>query len=179
MLVYVAAILDPHSKFLVVELTLCDMYGIEKGKKLGSHVKDYTYKLFDEYRMMYSSYMPESGNNGDPMSLDEINDGDYKKNLFDRAKRLKETTRYVNSELDRYINDQLGPLEEEMDALTWWGNNGYRYPTLQRMARDILAIPLSTVASESAFSTGGRHLDPFRSSLSPLVMSLHLFNWKI
>jgi hypothetical protein len=31
----------------------------------------------------------------------------------------------------------------------------------------VLAIPVSTVVSEVAFSTGGRILDPFRSSLSP------------
>ena len=57
-----------------------------------------------------------------------------------------------------------------MDALTWWGCNGHRYPIISRMARDILAIPLSTVASESAFSAGDRHLDPFRSSLTPKVV---------
>ncbi|KAH0653026.1 hypothetical protein KY289_030704 [Solanum tuberosum] len=37
------------------------------------------------------------------------------------------------------------------------------------LARDALAIPMSSVASECAFSTGGRILDPFRSSLTPNV----------
>jgi hypothetical protein len=31
---------------------------------------------------------------------------------------------------------------------------------------DVLAVSVSTVAPKSAFSTGGRILDPFRSSLS-------------
>ena len=41
---------------------------------------------------------------------------------------------------------------------------------LSKLARDVLAVPVSTVASESAFSTGGCILDPFRSSLSPLMV---------
>ncbi|PHT26741.1 hypothetical protein CQW23_33652 [Capsicum baccatum] len=34
------------------------------------------------------------------------------------------------------------------------------------LARDVLAIPMSSVASKCAFSTGGRIVDPFRSSLT-------------
>uniref|UniRef100_A0A803MDY9 HAT C-terminal dimerisation domain-containing protein n=1 Tax=Chenopodium quinoa TaxID=63459 RepID=A0A803MDY9_CHEQI len=57
-------------------------------------------------------------------------------------------------------------IGKSFDALDWWKNRGERYPIVALMAKDVLAIPVSTVASESAFSTGGRVLDPFRSSLS-------------
>ncbi|TNV97547.1 hypothetical protein C5H24_12760, partial [Xylella fastidiosa] len=45
-----------------------------------------------------------------------------------------------------------------------------KYPILSEIARDALAIPVSTVASEAAFSTGGRVVDQFRSSLSPKLV---------
>ena len=47
------------------------------------------------------------------------------------------------------------------------------------MARDVLTVPVSTVASESAFSTGGRILDPFQSSLSPDMVQVFICsqNW--
>lgn len=38
------------------------------------------------------------------------------------------------------------------------------------LARDVLAMPISTVASESAFSTSGRILDDFRTSLTPFML---------
>ena len=51
--------------------------------------------------------------------------------------------------------------------LAWWKSNGLKYPTLQMIARDILAIPVTTVVSESTFSTSGRLLIPHRSRLHP------------
>ena len=41
---------------------------------------------------------------------------------------------------------------------------------LSKMAKDVLVVPVSIVASESTFSTGGCIVDPFRSSLSPLMV---------
>ena len=45
--------------------------------------------------------------------------------------------------------------------------NEVKYLTLQALARDLLAIPISTVASESAFSTSGRVISSHRSRLNP------------
>ncbi|KAJ0457893.1 putative HAT dimerization domain, ribonuclease H-like superfamily [Helianthus annuus] len=45
-----------------------------------------------------------------------------------------------------------------------------KYPMLQRIARDVLAIPITTVASESSFSTSGRLVSPHRSRLHPSTL---------
>ena len=58
-------------------------------------------------------------------------------------------------------------LNCDLNILQYWKSHEYQYLELLMMARDILTIPISTVASESAFSIGGRVLDPYRSSLAP------------
>ena len=75
----------------------------------------------------------------------------------------------TKTELQKYLNE--GPEEDEVgeDVLGWWKVHGPRYPVVARMARDVLAVPASMVASESAFSTGGRTFDSFRTSLTPKV----------
>ncbi|CAN1239199.1 Putative AC9 transposase [Linum grandiflorum] len=82
------------------------------------------------------------------------------------------------SELERYMSndedDELLTIEDlnasNYDILGWWMRNEMRYPILSAMARDILDVPITTVASESTFSTGGRILDSFRTSLTPTIV---------
>ncbi|KAI3861159.1 hypothetical protein MKX03_028613, partial [Papaver bracteatum] len=67
----------------------------------------------------------------------------------------------------------------KFDLLTWWKSNVARFDILSLIERDILDIPVSSVASESAFSTGKRILGHFRSSLKPRTVEalILLQNW--
>ncbi|KAK9181324.1 hypothetical protein WN944_024461 [Citrus x changshan-huyou] len=56
-----------------------------------------------------------------------------------------------------------------MEEILRWAilleNNKGKYPILAEVARDFLAIHVSTVASKSTFSTGGRHFSTHRNRL--------------
>ncbi|XP_031272528.1 zinc finger BED domain-containing protein RICESLEEPER 1-like [Pistacia vera] len=73
-------------------------------------------------------------------------------------------------ELEQYLEEKRETLKCELSIFNWWKANKGKYKVLLHMARDVFAIPMSTVASESAFSTLGRVLDQFQSSLSSGVV---------
>ena len=89
---------------------------------------------------------------------------------------------HTKSELDYYLEKSILPRNSNFDVLSWWKTNGIKYPTLQMIVRDIYAIPVSTVASESAFSTGGRVVSKHRSRLHPdtleALMCAQSWLWK-
>jgi hypothetical protein len=72
-----------------------------------------------------------------------------------------------SNELDIYIGEPPLKLGGEFDILAWWKNKKEQYPILSQVVRDVLAIQVSTVASESAFSAAGRVVDLYRNRLDP------------
>ncbi|XP_074326841.1 zinc finger BED domain-containing protein RICESLEEPER 3-like [Apium graveolens] len=75
----------------------------------------------------------------------------------------------LKSDIDVYLEEvrYICSAGESFDALQWWKSNILKFRVLLEMAKDILYVPITTVASESKFSAGGRVLDQYRSSLKP------------
>ena len=44
--------------------------------------------------------------------------------------------------------------------------------SLNKLAANVLVVPITTEASEATFSAGGRVIDPYRSSLAPETMQM-------
>ena len=62
-----------------------------------------------------------------------------------------------------------GTLVWSFQILDYWKVSSNKYPILSLLAKDVLAVPASTVPSESDFSTGGCIIDPVRCSLYQLA----------
>ncbi|VFQ76658.1 unnamed protein product [Cuscuta campestris] len=54
----------------------------------------------------------------------------------------------------------------DFDVLGWWKRNEQMFPCLGMLARQVLSVPVSTVAVEREFSASGNILTDFRSCLS-------------
>nr|XP_009765425.1 PREDICTED: zinc finger BED domain-containing protein RICESLEEPER 2-like [Nicotiana sylvestris] len=176
-MIFIASILDPRNKLEYVPFAIVRMFGENKGKELILEVKNYMDSLFDYYvkKNSIGTSSASSGNTTTTVS----GYGSFLKRGTMRTKlefeKHKEVTGGLGtkSELERYLAEDLEPETDDFKILKWWKINEPRFPILAEMARDVLAIPISSVASECAFSTGGRILDSFRSSLTPkLVQSL-------
>lgn len=85
-------------------------------------------------------------------------------------KKKKARTSFVKTKLDHYLKEEVLPRSPNFDILLWWKLNDIKYPTLQAIAKDILAISISTVASESAFNTNSHILTLNHSRLNWTIL---------
>ena len=160
--------LSEYTQFAIFE-----MYGDDNGPKVWAAINNCLRDLFEEYRRIYApnieaaqaSFSLEAESSGGRESM--------MKSLIAKKMRLNNgcsSSSSSKSELDKFLGEEPEDDGPKFDILAWWKGNSSRFPVLACLARDVLAIPISTVASESAFSTGGRVLDDFRTSLTPFMV---------
>ncbi|XP_030958950.1 uncharacterized protein LOC115980889 [Quercus lobata] len=102
--------------------------------------------------------------------VDKVKDFLYKLYNFYSSIHSPNVQEQSGSERTKLESNASDPKDVNFEILGWWRDNCSRYQVLSKVAKDLLAIPVSTVTFESAFSTRGRIFDPFRSSLSPLMV---------
>ena len=91
---------------------------------------------------------------------------------------------YNLNELTMYLGSDPIPIpdddeDNDLDLLAWWKSYETKFHVLSTMARDILTISVSTVASKQAFSASGHLIDPRRTMLSEETVetSMCLWDW--
>lgn len=163
----VAAVLDPRYKMTVLEFYFEKLYGDKASEEI-EKVRKLCYDLLSEYQDRLDS---RTDGIGESFSHPNLNSSETlsEYDLFVSRKKSRKENK-VKSEMDHYLEEDVLPRIPGFDVLAWWKSNAPKYPTLQVMARDMLAIPVSSVASESAFSTSGRLVTPHRSRLHPKTM---------
>jgi len=163
LLIFVAAALDPRYKLSeYTKLAIAEMFGEENGPKVWAAVKECVHQLFEEYTNLYAPP-------GASTQAEEPR-GRMKSLIARKVKLNGAGSGNSKSELEKYLAEYTEPENNNFDILGWWKVNSSRFPVLAQLARDVLAIPVSTVASEAIFSTTGRILDEFRTSLTPFMV---------
>lgn len=172
----VAAVLDPRYKMKLVEFYFAQIYG-ERSQFKVDEIRQNCYDLLVDYQsrsetkensLSASSSVPMGRSSG--VSSHVVSSTLQKYDQFVALSSNPMTSISKTSEFDAYLGESVLPRTENFDILSWWKTNGVKYVNLQKMARDILAIPVSTVASESAFSSSGRLVSPHRSRLHPATL---------
>ncbi|XP_061993876.1 zinc finger BED domain-containing protein RICESLEEPER 4-like [Rosa rugosa] len=172
-LVFMGLVLDPRFKLLnITHLLKKEGYDNDIVEAKGKELRDVLMSLYEAYapkdapakkREVLTSTSQSTVTSSDSRGRASI--------LSDWRKVVSELDEQVVAhEVDKYLLDPLEYTnlgESDFPILLWWKLNGPKYPVLAAIAKDVLAVQVSTVASEAAFSTGGRVIDNFRSSLTP------------
>nr|XP_016459286.1 PREDICTED: zinc finger BED domain-containing protein DAYSLEEPER-like [Nicotiana tabacum] len=165
-IIFILCILDPRYKLESVGYALVKMFGEDLGATIQAEVKKYMTSLFSEY-VKSSSKGVVLASSSDCSSLDTSTSGlsdsqvstqntGLLESLLQDIKKYKSESGGVDTktELDKYFGEETEDDTKEFDVLLWWKLNSTRFPVLAEMAHDVLAVPVSSVASEYLASDG-------------------------
>ncbi|KAL0334153.1 UNVERIFIED_CONTAM: Zinc finger BED domain-containing protein RICESLEEPER 2 [Sesamum angustifolium] len=161
----IAAVLDPRCKMKALEFCFPKLYSSEKVEREISFVRKSLHELYSEYALMYNDegesrgQMQGGSSQGQNTSNVGISRGwsQYAAFLESVQSVQPQNQNLIYLEESCYSFKKDNKIEKEFDVLEWWRVNSVKYKILSFMARDILAIPITTVASEATFSGKSSH----------------------
>ncbi|XP_027114371.1 zinc finger BED domain-containing protein RICESLEEPER 1 [Coffea arabica] len=192
-----AAVMDPRCKMVYIEY-LCSKGGNDKSQH--SAVLETVRSFYDDY--LTSSLQKEisecdscpsdyeiecfnSENEDDlpskrrkvgvvkPEGKVSSNPTNIRSHLEDYQQFVQANSQPPRSELDWYLEEPVLPWDQDFNVFEWWKTERPKYPTLSKMARDLLAIPFSVLTSYDAYYTEERFIDKrLLSSRGALMNSL-------
>lgn len=192
----VATVFDPSKKMQFAKMCFEKLYGKDtaEAKALSQSVLDLMIDMFKEYssrHLQEATVQPSQSTEASSSSTGQENvaaesfegvemlddDIEYERMDFVYTELVAETgVQEATDELEMYLKEKVenpkNILGTEYDVLSWWRVNSPKYPVLAEMAKDIFAMQVSSVASESAFSTSGRLIDPYRSCLTHYMIEV-------
>ena len=145
--------------------------------------KDYIEKLYNHYADLFdlavptnitptiSHHPPEEPSSSKRPAHSGFSDSFYDLNCWNSVDERTYTSTY-REELKYYLRTAPEDRRRRINTLDWWRSNETQYPVLSRLARDILNVPMSTVASKSAFSQERQQLGDNRHSLGSNAMNV-------
>lgn len=167
----IACILDPQFKLRLVEYCFKELYGENKGSREAKDIKTEFSALFSKYEMQHREKNGESNETRQTASSSRSTTAMSTLSSGFKSFLAETNANPSKSELTSYLEDKNHPIEDtNFKILDWWKLNAHRFPIVAKMARNFLTIRATSVSSESTFSTGGRVLDDYRSSLLPSMV---------
>ncbi|XP_035837258.1 zinc finger BED domain-containing protein RICESLEEPER 2-like [Helianthus annuus] len=170
-LMCIASILDPRYKKLSVEWTFDRLY---VGDECLKRVEDVETKLESLFKKYHNTFMASKASMSHSNISTSSNEPTQDVDDFHAFLKRRPVETGKKTELEVYLDEPNDECvdDSKYDVLKWWSQHCSKFPVLSRMAKDMFSILITTVASESAFSAGGRILDDYRSSLSKDMVEL-------
>nr|XP_023897527.1 zinc finger BED domain-containing protein RICESLEEPER 1-like [Quercus suber]XP_023897528.1 zinc finger BED domain-containing protein RICESLEEPER 1-like [Quercus suber]XP_023911229.1 zinc finger BED domain-containing protein RICESLEEPER 1-like [Quercus suber]XP_023911230.1 zinc finger BED domain-containing protein RICESLEEPER 1-like [Quercus suber] len=156
LLLYVVVVLDPQKKLRFLKFSFSEIYGNTVAEVMVDKVKDLLYKLYNFYTSIHSPNVQEqSGSERTELESDASDPYVMVRSRYERFLQVEQSVGCSN-ELEKYLAKNCdGRKDVNFEILEWWRDNCNRYQVLSKVAKDMLAVPVFTIVSEAAFSTGG------------------------
>jgi oligoribonuclease (3'-5' exoribonuclease) len=171
-------VLDLWCKLELIELVLYDKLNSSKvisyvksiWKNLAKWFEEMT-KFSNKRNLTSASHQETALSHKTQVRAEEKEKEQYKKFL---AENNTVVAGSKLAELNLYLQEPTVPIDAlHFSILDWWKiNKSWRiwFPTLAILAKTILMVPMTSIASESAFSTGGQVLSNHRTRMKPTTL---------